>query len=152
MPVAFHLRLGVGETDAPVGVVIVDRIIRIGGKLAIESDRMALQPNHRLVHAEIGHLRCRMPGRSRCKLVTLDQNHIIPALAGQMVERRTSGDAAADYDRTRCRFHDQVPHHGLDAAFVITAILHTHMHRTQGRMKNFYRNARRRLQIQPAPF
>ena len=152
MPVALHLRLGVGEADASVGMVIVDRIVRIGGKLAIERDRMALQPDHRLVHAEIGHLRGRMPGRSRRQLVTLDQHHVTPALAGQMIECRASGDAAADYDHTRCRFHDQVPHHGLDAALVFTAILHVRMHRTQGCMKNFYQNGCCRLRIQTAAF
>ena len=35
MPVALHLRLVIGEADASVGMVIVDRIVRLGAKLAI---------------------------------------------------------------------------------------------------------------------
>ena len=35
MLVALHLRLGIGKAGASVGIVIVDRIVRLGAKLAI---------------------------------------------------------------------------------------------------------------------
>lgn len=103
--VSVHLRGGVGQTDAAVAVAIADGIVGIVAQFAIKRDRMTFQPDHRLVHAEIRHLRRRMPGRARGQLVALQQHHVGPAFPGQVVERGAACDAAADDDDLGAGFH-----------------------------------------------
>ena len=62
MGVSVHVSLGICEPDAPISIVIADRIVAICGQLFIEFDRMAFETNHHLRHAEIGDLCRRMPG------------------------------------------------------------------------------------------
>ena len=66
---------------------------------------MGLEANHRLVHPEIRHLCCRVPGRARCQLVAFDKNNVAPAFLGQMVQGRAASDSAANDDDTSVRFH-----------------------------------------------
>ena len=61
MTIRLHLAFSVGQPDTTIGMVIIDRVIRVGGKLTVKRDRMAFEADHGLVHAEIGHLRRRMP-------------------------------------------------------------------------------------------
>ena len=107
--VGVHLRLGVGDAHAAVGVVVVDRMLGILGEVAVEADGVALQPHHRAVHAEIRHLRGGVPCGAAGQLVALEQDHVAPALLRQMVERRAAGDSPADHDAARLRFHRMSP-------------------------------------------
>src|SRR6056297_4286734 len=47
----------------------------------------------------------RMPGRSRCELVALQQNDIAPAQFGQVIKDLASDDAPADHDGLCMGFH-----------------------------------------------
>ena len=76
--ITLHLFFGVGQPDAAIAVMVVDRILRILSQLPVEIDRVGFQPHHRLIHPEIRHLRSRVPGRSAGKLVPLNQNNIAP--------------------------------------------------------------------------
>ena len=85
MSISLHLAFGIGKTDTAISMMIINRIIRICGQLIIEGDRMALQPDHRLVHAKICDLRCRMPCRSGGEFITFHQYNIVPPFLCQMV-------------------------------------------------------------------
>ena len=61
------------QADAAVGVMIVDGIIRVVGKLFVEVDRVCLQAHHRLVHAKVCDLGRRVPRRAAGQLVALDK-------------------------------------------------------------------------------
>ena len=104
--VAVHLRLRVlASLNAAVGVVVVDRVIRVVRQLLVEVDRVGLQPHHRLVHAEVGDLGRRVPGRAAGQLVPLHEHHVRPALLRQMVQRGAARDAAPDHYGFGPRFH-----------------------------------------------
>ena len=120
MPIAVHLRLGIGQPDAAVAVVIANGIFRIVTQFFIEGDRMRFQPYHRLVHAKIRHLCCRMPCGARGQLVPFDQHHVAPALSRQVIEGRTACDASADDNDTGARFHGR----GLSMQNALTARKH----------------------------
>lgn len=87
MAIAIHLRRRIGQTDATIAVVIVDRVIRVVGQVLVKRDGMAFQANYCLIHAEIGDLGRGMPCGARGQLVTLQQHDIAPALLGQMIQR-----------------------------------------------------------------
>ena len=86
MPEALHLRLGVGQTDAAITVVIVDRIIRIFRQLFVEIDGVGLEPDHRLARAEIRYLGRRMPSGSARQFVAFHQDDIGPSLLCEVEE------------------------------------------------------------------
>lgn len=105
MAIPLHLRLGICQSNTAVGMVIVNGIFRILGQLFIQINRMRLKPHHSLVHAEICHLRRRMPGRATGQLIAFDQNDVVPAFLSEMVERRTASDSAADNHNFGTGFH-----------------------------------------------
>jgi hypothetical protein len=105
MAISLHLFFGVGQPDAAVAVVIVDRIIRIIRQLFVQADRMRFQADHRLVHPEIRYLRRRVPRRAAGQLVALDEYDVAPAFAGEVVKSGATGDAPADNDDFGARFH-----------------------------------------------
>jgi hypothetical protein len=51
-----------------------------------------------------------VPGRPGSQFVALDQHHVIPALASQVIKRGATGDAAAYYNHARLRFYVVVCH------------------------------------------
>ena len=105
MAIALHLRLGIGQPDATIAMMIIDRIVGILCQFLVEVDRMRLQPDHRLVHSEIRHLRCRMPRGARGQLIPLNQDDIGPAFLRQMIEGRTARNPAANDNNAYLRFH-----------------------------------------------
>ena len=62
MAIAIHCRFIIGESYATITMVVVDGIVRVCRQLLIELDRMTLQPDHGLCHAEIGDLGRGVPG------------------------------------------------------------------------------------------
>ncbi len=109
MPIALHLRLGIGQPDATIAVVIAHRIFWIVAQFLVERDGMALEAHHGLVRAKVGYLGGGMPCRARGQLVALDQDDVAPAFLGEMIECRTSGDTAADDNYFSSRFHETPP-------------------------------------------
>ena len=107
--VSLHLRFGIGQPYAAVTMVVADRVFRIISQLFVKRDGVRFQPNHRLVHPEIRHLRRRMPGGAGSQFVPFDQDDVGPAFLCQMVERRTSGNSPAHDDNFGARFHDPSP-------------------------------------------
>ena len=85
MSISLHLAFGIGKPDTAISMMVVDRIIRIFSEFFIQRNRMALQPDHGLVHAKICDLRCRMPCRSGGEFITFHQHNIVPPFLCQMV-------------------------------------------------------------------
>ena len=108
------------QPDAAGAIVIVDRIIGVGCQLAIEPDRMRLEADHGLQAAKIGDLGGRMPCRSGGELVALHHHDVGPAFLGQMIQRRTSGNPAADHNDTSMVLHNGYLRTGFDAGRLAT--------------------------------
>ena len=103
--IAIEMILGGGQPDAARAVVIINRVVRIIGQIFIEVNRVGFQPHHRLVWPEICHLSRRMPCGARGELIPLDQHAIADAFLCKMVERRATGDPAANHRHLRACFH-----------------------------------------------
>ena len=76
--VGIDLRLVMRKPHA-AGNVIGNRIVRIGGELAIQVDAVTLERDHGLVGAELSNLGRRMPGGTRGELIALEQHDVSPA-------------------------------------------------------------------------
>ena len=109
MPIAVHLGIRIGQPYAAIAVMVVDRILRIIRQLFVKIYRMGFQPDHRLVHAEIRDLRCRVPCRARGQLIAFHQNHIGPTLLREVIQRGTSGNTATDHHAPCLRLHGLTP-------------------------------------------
>ena len=73
--------------------------------LLVEIDGVFLQLGDVRIAVQCVHAARRMPGRARCQLAALHQNHVFPAQFGQVVENATANDAPADNNDLRMRFH-----------------------------------------------
>ena len=109
MGIAVEMILGRRQTQTTRRVVVVDRIFGIFRHLLIEIDRMGFQADHGLVATEIGHLGRAVPGRAGRQFVPFDHHTVGDAFLGQMIQRRTAGNAAADDNNLGMRFHAFVP-------------------------------------------
>ena len=66
--------------------------------LAIEVDRVLLQPRDVRLAVERVHAAGRVPGRARGQLALLEQQHVGPADLGEVIEHAGTDDAATDDD------------------------------------------------------
>ena len=61
MMIAIQMISTGGEADPAAALMVVDGIVRIRGQLGVEPYGMALQADHGLHRAEVGHLRGGVP-------------------------------------------------------------------------------------------
>ena len=73
--------------------------------LLIEVDGVFLQLGHIRIAVQRMHAARRMPGRTRCQLAALHQNHVFPAQFDEVIENATANDAPANDNDLRMRFH-----------------------------------------------
>ena len=78
-------------------------------ELAVKLDRVTLQGGHVGIAIQGVKTACRMPGGSGSELGSLQQDHIRPAEFGEVVQNRTTHDAAADHTHLCVRFHLDSP-------------------------------------------
>jgi hypothetical protein len=78
-------------------------------QLLVKAHGVALQHGHVRVAVERMKAARRMPGGAGRELVALEQQHVLPALLGQVVEHRAAHHAAADHHHARTRLHRPFP-------------------------------------------
>ena len=74
-------------------------------ELAVEGDGVALQRGHVGVRVEGVEAARGVPGRARGELGSLDQDHVAPARAGEVVEHAAPDHPAADHCDPNVRLH-----------------------------------------------
>ena len=104
VPVDIDL-LGLVREAHAAGDVVRNRIVGIGRQLAVQVDAVPLQRHHGLVAAELGDLGRGVPGRAGSEFIAFEQNHVGPALTGQVIQCRATGDPATDDDDPGVRFY-----------------------------------------------
>ena len=82
---------------------------RLALELRVQAHRVLVDLPHAVAHVEQGQEPRRVPGGARGELRPLAQDHVRPALAGEVVERRDADDAAADDDHPGMRLHGTTP-------------------------------------------
>ena len=78
-------------------------------QLAIEADGVALQRGHVGVRVQGVEAARRVPGRARGQLGALDEHHVAPAEAGEVIEHAAPDHPAADHRDPDVGFHDCDP-------------------------------------------
>ena len=103
------------EHEAPVRM----QSARLAGQrlnLAIQVDRVLLQPRDVGLAVERMHAAGRMPRRTGGQFAFFDQHHVAPADLGEVIQNARPHDATTDDNGSHRRFHD-------NASTMITAPL-----------------------------
>ena len=92
-----HLVCGVGEAQG-AAVVEGDGLAGLALDAPIELDSVARHAPEHVAGGGVGDLAGRVPGRAGAQFGFLQQDHVHPSLAGEVVGERAPEDAAADDD------------------------------------------------------
>ena len=74
-------------------------------ELLVEVDRVLLQLGDVGIAVHGVHAARGMPGRARCQLVALDQQHVLPTRLGQVIQDTGAHDASADHHDSGSTLH-----------------------------------------------
>ena len=96
--------LGAGKTD--IGHFPETHMLAgFSLQFAIELHRVFVNLTDRIGQVEERQQARRMPGRARREFLALHQDHVAPALFGQVIEGRNANHTAANNNNPRLRFH-----------------------------------------------
>ena len=86
-----------------------DVLPRLALELGVQAHRVLVDLPDAVAHVEEGQEPRRVPGGAGGELGAFAQDHVRPALAGEVVEGRDADDAAADDDHPGMRLHGPTP-------------------------------------------
>ena len=101
--------VAVGRQAQVAGVVEAHGLAGLGLQLLVELDRVLVELADAVAHVEERQQAGGVPGRAGGQLGPLEQDHVVPALLGQVIEDADAVDAAADDNHAGMAFHAESP-------------------------------------------